>query len=49
VRDPSILLRHVLPNCLAPIMVTTTLGIATLIVDATLSFLGLGTHPPAPR
>jgi peptide/nickel transport system permease protein len=48
-RDPSILLRHVLPNCLAPIIVTTTLGIATsIIVEATLSFLGLGTQPPTP-
>jgi peptide/nickel transport system permease protein len=44
-----ILLRHVLPNCLAPIIVTTTLGIATsIIVEATLSFLGLGTQPPTP-
>ena len=49
VRDPSIFLRHVLPNCLAPIIVTTTLGIATsIIVEATLSFLGLGTQPPTP-
>jgi len=49
VRDPMILLRHVLPNCLAPIIVTTTLGIATsIIVEATLSFLGLGTQPPTP-
>jgi len=49
VRDPWILLRHVLPNCLAPIIVTTTLGIATsIIVEATLSFLGLGTQPPTP-
>jgi ABC-type dipeptide/oligopeptide/nickel transport system permease subunit len=48
-RDPSILLRHVLPNCLAPIIVTTTLGIATaIIVEATLSFLGLGMQPPTP-
>jgi peptide/nickel transport system permease protein len=48
-RDPFILLRHVLPNCLAPIIVTTTLGIATsIIVEATLSFLGLGTQPPTP-
>ncbi len=48
-RDPWILLRHVLPNCLAPIIVTTTLGIATsIIVEATLSFLGLGTQPPTP-
>lgn len=47
--DPSILVRHVLPNCLAPIIVTTTLGIATsIIVEATLSFLGLGTQPPTP-
>jgi peptide/nickel transport system permease protein len=49
VRDPSIFVRHVLPNCLAPIIVTTTLGIATsIIVEATLSFLGLGTQPPTP-
>jgi peptide/nickel transport system permease protein len=48
-RDASILFRHVLPNCLAPIIVTTTLGIATsIIVEATLSFLGLGTQPPTP-
>jgi peptide/nickel transport system permease protein len=49
VRDPFILFRHVLPNCLAPIIVTTTLGVATaIIVEATLSFLGLGTQPPTP-
>jgi len=49
VRDPWILVRHVLPNCLAPIIVTTTLGVATsIIVEATLSFLGLGTQPPTP-
>ncbi len=49
VRDYSIVFRHVLPNCLAPIIVTTTLGIATsIIVEATLSFLGLGTQPPTP-
>ncbi len=49
VRDTSLLLRHILPNCLAPIIVTTTLGIATsIIVEATLSFLGLGTQPPTP-
>jgi peptide/nickel transport system permease protein len=49
VRDPWILFRHVLPNCLAPIIVTTTLGIGTsIIVEATLSFLGLGTQPPTP-
>jgi ABC-type dipeptide/oligopeptide/nickel transport system permease subunit len=48
-RDIAVLVRHVLPNCLAPIVVTTTLGIATaIIVEATLSFLGLGTQPPTP-
>ena len=49
VHEPRILFGHVLPNCLAPIIVTTTLGIATsIIVEATLSFLGLGTQPPTP-
>src|SRR5215467_4132038 len=49
VRDRSILFNHVLPNSLAPIIVTTTLGIATsIIVEATLAFLGLGTQPPTP-
>jgi peptide/nickel transport system permease protein len=49
VRTSVILARHILPNCLAPIIVTTTLGIATsIIVEATLSFLGLGTQPPTP-
>jgi ABC-type dipeptide/oligopeptide/nickel transport system permease subunit len=48
-RGPRILSGHVLPNSLAPIIVTTTLGIATaIIVEATLSFLGLGTQPPTP-
>jgi len=48
-RDPRILFSHVLPNCFAPIIVTTTLGIATsIIVEASLSFLGLGTQPPTP-
>ncbi len=48
-RDRKVLLRHILPNCMAPIMVTSTLGIATaIIVEASLSFLGLGTQPPTP-
>jgi peptide/nickel transport system permease protein len=48
-RDLAVVMRHVLPNCLAPIVVTTTLGVATaIIVEATLSFLGLGTQPPTP-
>jgi peptide/nickel transport system permease protein len=48
-RVPQILLRHILPNCLAPIIVTATLSIATAItLEASLSFLGLGTQPPTP-
>ncbi len=42
-----ILFRHVLPNCMAPIIVAGTFSTATaIIVEATLSFLGLGTQPP---
>ncbi len=41
--------RHVLPNCLAPIIVISTLNIGNaIIIEATLSFLGLGTQPPTP-
>jgi peptide/nickel transport system permease protein len=48
-RDPKILLRHILPNCMAPIIVTSTLSIATAItIEASLSFLGLGVQPPTP-
>ncbi len=47
--DAKILFWHVLPNCMTPIIVTATLGIATaIIVEASLSFLGLGTQPPTP-
>lgn len=42
-----ILFRHVLPNCMTPIIVTATLATANaIIIEATLSFLGLGTQPP---
>lgn len=42
-----VLSRHVLPNCLAPIIVTSTLNIGNaIILEASLSFLGLGTQPP---
>lgn len=40
---------HMLPNAMAPIIVTATLILATnLIAEATISFLGLGIHPPTP-
>ena len=49
VRDPRLLVRHILPNCMAPIIVTSTLSVGTsIIVEASLSFLGLGTQPPTP-
>lgn len=46
---PRVVLRHVLPNALGPIVVQTTvfLGLAILL-EAALSFLGLGIQPPAP-
>lgn len=48
-RDFRILLKHVLPNCMGPVIVVVTLGIAGAILsEASLSFLGLGTQPPHP-
>lgn len=45
-----ILFRRILPNSLTPIIVQSTLGIATAIVEiAGLSFLGLGAQPPTPE
>jgi peptide/nickel transport system permease protein len=44
-----ILWRHVLPNCLAPVIVMVTVSAAdAILVEASLSFLGLGVQPPAP-
>lgn len=44
-----ILLRHILPNILPPVMVQATLAIASAIIaEASLSFLGLGQQPPSP-
>lgn len=44
------LVQEILPNCLTPIIVAGTLGIATAILDAAgLSFLGLGAQPPTPE
>ena len=45
-----ILRRHILPNCINPVIVLATLGIAhTIISAAALSFLGLGIQPPTPE
>jgi peptide/nickel transport system permease protein len=46
---PRIIWRHVLPNISGPMVVMGTLWVATAIrLEATLSFLGLGTQPPSP-
>jgi peptide/nickel transport system permease protein len=48
-QDIRLLLRHILPNCMAPVLVLGTLEVATaILVEAGLSFLGMGTQPPTP-
>ncbi len=47
--DARVLVRHVLPNAVAPVIVEATLRLAlAILAEAALSFLGLGTQPPAP-
>lgn len=47
VSDRIIILRHILPNSLAPVLVSATFGIANaILIEAALSFLGLGIQPP---
>src|SRR5699024_8798440 len=49
-KDGKIIFQHILPNILSPIIVNTTLFIATAILSAAgLSFLGLGVQPPTPE
>jgi peptide/nickel transport system permease protein len=49
-KGARILFRQIMPNALAPLIVTATLGVGTAIIDAAaLSFLGLGAQPPAPE
>ncbi|MBM7585894.1 peptide/nickel transport system permease protein [Bacillus pakistanensis] len=48
--DFRILVKHILPNCLAPIIVFATMRMATAILStAALSYLGLGAQPPTPE
>lgn len=50
VGDGRLALRHVLPNILAPVIVLSTVAIAwSIILGASLSFLGLGPRPPTPE
>jgi peptide/nickel transport system permease protein len=44
-----IMFRHLLPNCIAPVIVMATLLLAdAILIEATLSFLGMGAQPPTP-
>lgn len=46
-RNSRIIFRHVLPNCVAPLIVTTTMSIpGAIMAEAGLSFIGLGVPPP---
>jgi ABC-type dipeptide/oligopeptide/nickel transport system permease subunit len=48
VGDGAIIVRHLLPNCLAPILVAATIGVGgNMVAEAGLSFLGLGAQAPA--
>ncbi len=47
--DSRIIMKHVLPNGLSPILVSATMGIGgAILVESALSFLGLGVQPPTP-
>jgi len=47
VSDASIIVRHILPNTFAPVIVAATLGVGhAIILEASASFLGLGVQPP---
>lgn len=44
-----IILRHILPNALSPVLVAATLGVAgAILTESSLSFLGIGVQPPTP-
>lgn len=47
--DLRIIFNHILPNSMAPVLVSTVLGIAgAILVESALSFLGIGVQPPTP-
>lgn len=49
VKNWIIMIRHIFPNCVAPLLVLLTLGIPEAIMsEASLSFLGVGAQPPTP-
>jgi len=47
--DMRIIFRHLLPNAMAPVLVSATLGVAgAILTESALSFLGIGVQPPTP-
>ncbi len=47
IKDMSIIFRHMIPNAIAPVLVSATIGIAgAILTEAALSFLGIGVPPP---
>ena len=49
VGNARLIFRHLLPNAMAPVLVAATFGIAyAILIEAGLSFLGLGVQPPTP-
>ena len=48
-RDSRIIMRHILPSVVAPVVIAATLGVAgAIMAESSLSFLGLGVQPPTP-
>ncbi len=48
-KDLRIIMKHVLPNGISPILVSATMGIGgAILIESALSFLGLGVQPPTP-
>ncbi len=49
VSDLKIITRHLIPNAMGPVLVNATLGVAVaILVESSLSFLGIGVQPPTP-
>jgi peptide/nickel transport system permease protein len=48
-RDRAVIFKHIVPNAMGPIIVGATLGVGmAIIIESSLSFLGLGVSPPTP-
>ena len=49
-KDRFIILKHVIPNAIGPVIVQATMSVGTMIIwAASMSFLGMGVQPPAPE